>query len=192
MKTKLNKICVYCGASSTVDSKYLQLAYSVGKTFAQLDMELVYGGGNVGTMKAVADGALEEGGFVTGVIPEKLVELELAHTDVQKMYTTQSMHERKSLMAQLSDGFIALPGGYGTLEELAEVTTWSQLNYHKKPVGILNAFGFYDHFKKWIEHACQEQFIRSQHKNLLVFDTEVNSLLNKMACVTFIDIKEVL
>ena len=192
MKTELNKIAVYCGASSAVEDKYMETAFNVGVSLARNNIEVIYGGGNIGTMKAVADGALSEGGLVTGVIPHKLQELELAHPNIQKMYVTQSMHERKALMAQLSDGFIALPGGYGTLEELAEVTTWSQLNYHSKPVGLFNAFGFYDHLIQWIEHASNERFIRPEHKTLIVTATDISTLLNKMQQIQFIDIADTL
>jgi uncharacterized protein (TIGR00730 family) len=188
----LKKICVYCGASSRTDPKYRQSASKVGQDLAALGIELVYGGGNIGLMGAVADGVLDSGGRVTGVITHKLKELELAHQGAQQMYVTQGMHERKAMMAQLSDGFIALPGGYGTLEELAEATTWSQLNLHSKPVGLLNAFGFYDHLVAWIDHAAREGFIREKHRNLIVVDSDLGRLLEKMRNVEFIDLSKVI
>jgi len=188
----MKKICVYCGSSSSVENKYKEKAFNVGVFLAQQGIELIYGGGNIGTMKSVADGAMHAGGFVTGVIPDKLAELELAHPGIQQLYTTQGMHERKSLMAQLSDGFIALPGGYGTLEELAEISTWSQLNIHRKPVGLYNIFGFYDHLLQWIDHAHQEEFIRKQHRGLIVHDSDIEALIQKMKTVQYIDLIEVL
>ena len=173
MNKEFDTLCVYCGSSTTVDPKYTDAAYTIGCFLAQSNISLVYGGGNIGLMKAVADGCLAHNGNVAGVIPHKLQELELAHPNVQKMYITQGMHERKALMAQLSDGFIALPGGFGTLEELAEITTWSQLNYHSKPVGLLNAFGYYDHLIQWINHAVNENFIRPQHRDLIVHSAKL-------------------
>ena len=192
MNKEFDTLCVYCGASTAVATKYTAEAYKVGQFLAESNISLVYGGGNIGLMKAVADGCLEKDGNVTGVIPHKLQELELAHPEAQKMYTTQGMHERKALMAQLSDGFIALPGGFGTLEELAEITTWSQLNYHSKPVGLLNVFGYYDHLIKWINHAVNESFIRPQHKDLIVYSDNVQELLSKMKHVVYPDLREVL
>jgi len=188
----MKKICVYCGSSKFADEKYYELAYSVGQQLAQNGIGVVYGGGNVGLMGNVANGALDAGGEVLGVIPHYLKELELAHEGLTQLYITQSMHERKALMAHLSDGFIALPGGYGTLEELAEVTTWSQLNYHHKPVGLLNAFGFYDHLLQWIEHAHQEKFIRGKHRQLIASADTLSALITKMNNMEFISIKDVL
>jgi len=192
MNKEFDTLCVYCGASTAVANKYTEEAYNVGRFLAQSNISLVYGGGNIGLMKAVADGCLEKNGNVTGVIPHKLQELELSHPEVQKMYVTQGMHERKALMAQLSDGFIALPGGFGTLEELAEITTWSQLNYHSKPVGLLNVFGYYDHLIQWITNAVNEQFIRPQHQDLLVHSDNVQELIEKMKQVAYPDLREVL
>lgn len=188
----MKKICIYCGSSKFADSKYYELATSVGQYLATNGISVVFGGGNVGLMGAVANGALEAGGEVFGVIPHYLKELELAHEGLTKLYITQSMHERKALMAHLSDGFIALPGGYGTLEELIEVTTWSQLNYHHKPVGLLNVFGFYDHLIQWIEHAHQEKFVRGKHRQLIASSDNIPDLITKMNNVEFINIKEVL
>ena len=188
----MKKICIYCGSSNYADPKYQNLAFSIGQHFAKNNIGIVYGGGNIGLMGQVANGALQEGGQVFGVIPHHLKELELAHKGLTELYITQSMHERKALMAHLSDGFIALPGGYGTLEELIEVTTWSQLNYHDKPVGLLNVFGFYDHLLKWIGHAHQEKFIRGKHRQLIASSDTIEDLLEKMNNIEFINIKEVL
>lgn len=187
---KIKKLCVYCGSSRQADQKYQDLAFSVGCELAEKGIAVVYGGGNIGLMGQVANGALFAGGEVFGVIPHYLKELELAHTGLTELYVTQSMHERKALMSHLSDGFIALPGGYGTLEELIEVTTWSQLNYHHKPVGLLNAFSYYDHLLQWIEHASNEQFIRGKHKQLIAHDADISKLLEKMQNIEFVDLKK--
>ena len=139
---KLQSIAVYCGARSGHDSIYEKEAYKLGAVLADRSITLVYGGGNVGLMKQVADGCLAHGGSVIGVIPKMLADLELAHPNIQKLYLTQSMQERKMMMAQLADGFIAMPGGFGTMEEMFEVLTPTQLNYHNKPVGLLNIQGY--------------------------------------------------
>ncbi len=188
----MKKICIYCGSSKFADTKYYELATNVGRYLALNDFTVVFGGGNIGLMGAVANAALSEGGKVLGVIPHHLRDLELAHEGLTELYITQSMHERKALMAQLSDGFIALPGGYGTLEELAEVTTWSQLNYHHKPVGLLNVFGFYDHLIAWIEHAHQEKFIRGKHRQLIASTDDIASLITRMNSIEFINLKDML
>ena len=174
------RICVYCGSSNAVHSRYKTAAFAVGATLARRGIGVVYGGGSVGLMGQVADGALSEGGEVHGVIPRKLLELELGHGGLTEQIVVDGMHPRKMMMAQLSDAFIALPGGYGTLEELAEVTTWTQLNDHIKPVGLLNIDGYYDGLLQWIEHANQEGFIRSQHRHLISVATEIDALLDAL------------
>ena len=168
---------MYCGSSNHVDSQYLDIAEQLGYKLANHNIELVYGGGNVGMMKKVADGVLAAGGEVTGVITEHLKQLELAHTGIQTLHITESMHQRKFLMAQLSDAFIALPGGFGTLEELAEAATWTQINIHSKPVGVLNVNGFFDGLHQWIEHSSKHGFIRPAHRNLIHFATSFEALL---------------
>ena len=189
---KFRRICVYCGSSPGTLPIYKQQALGLGQTLANQGIELVYGGGNVGLMKAVADGALQAGGQVIGVIPRKLMDLELAHPGIQQIHITESMHQRKYLMAQLSDGFIAMPGGWGTLEELSEVTTWTQLNYHHKAVGLLNVNGYYDKLLEWVATANQNGFIRDPHVGLLISDTDPLQLLQKMANSTFPDLVEAL
>ena len=186
MTTK--KIAVYCGSSNRVDQSYLQLAYEVGRQLANRHIGVVYGGGNVGLMKAVADGALSENGEVIGVIPKSLETLELAHPNLTKLFVTQGMHERKALMAQLADGFIGLPGGYGTMEEIMEVITWNQINVHAKPVGLLNTKGFYDGIIQWVDHAMKEGFIRAAHRGLLTSAEHLDDLLNKMENTEFVDL----
>ena len=180
---KFNRICVYCGASNRINISYKKLAFSLGALLGSRSIALVYGGGNVGLMKEVADGALSVGGTVLGVIPRKLRDLELAHPDISELFVTESMHERKMLMAQLADAFIALPGGWGTLEELAEAATWTQLNYHEKPVGLLNHNEYFDHLLKWLSHAQQEGFISPIFSDLLMTDQDPNSLLQKLSTV---------
>lgn len=178
---QFRRICVYCGSSDRTDPAYREAAYEVGALLASRRIGVVYGGGRVGLMGAVADGALEAGGEVFGVIPEKLQALELSHKDLTELFVVDSMHARKSIMAHLSDAFIALPGGWGTLEEVFEVTTWTQLNYHRKPVGLLNIRGYYDSLLTFIDHAVSTGFIREGHRGLLQHANEPAGLLAALA-----------
>lgn len=180
---QFKRICVYCGSSGGVDPGYLEMARAVGDHLVRLGIAVVYGGGRVGMMGAVADGALAAGGHVIGVIPEKLRERELAHTGLTELFVVDSMHARKTMMAYFSDGFIALPGGFGTLEEIFEVTTWSQLNYHMKPVGLLNVRGYFDQLIAFLDHAAAEGFVRSVHRPLMQSAPEIGLLLDAMATV---------
>ena len=175
------RVCVYCGSSNRVHARYKSVAFEVGATLARRGLGVVYGGGRVGLMGQVAEGALSEGGEVYGVIPRKLQALELGHIDLTELFVVDSMHARKMMMAQLSDAFIALPGGFGTLEELAEVTTWTQLNDHLKPVGVLNLDGYYDTLLAWVRHASQEGFIRQQHVGLISAAPDIETLLDQLA-----------
>ena len=177
----MKRICVYCGSSSGADPIHCEVAEKVGALLASRGIGLVYGGGNVGLMGVVADGALRAGGEVIGVIPAALMDKELGHTGVTKLHVTASMHERKQLMADLSDGFIALPGGIGTLEELFETLTWLQLGFHGKPVGLLNVGGFYDHLLTFLRHATAEGFMRDAHLASLLVETDAEALLARMA-----------
>ena len=186
----IRSIAVYCGARTGKSTIFSEKAYALGKLLAQKDISLVYGGGNVGLMKQVADGCLDHEGTVIGVIPQKLKELELAHPRVSTMYTTQSMQERKLMMSQLADAFIAMPGGFGTLEELFEVLTLTQLNYHDKPVGILNIDGYYDLFAEWISQAHHRGFISANHSTLLTFESEPEPLLNALIHSQVYDIRD--
>ena len=190
--TSFKRIAVYCGSSSGHDPTYKVYARAMGKLMAEENIELIYGGGGIGLMRAVADGVLEHGGKVTGVITHQLKALELAHPDIQVTHVTESMHQRKHLMASLSDAFIALPGGWGTLEELSEVTTWTQLNLHRKPVGLLNVNGYYDAFINWISTANQAGFIRDQHVGLISIDKDPATLLKKMEAQSFPELKSIL
>lgn len=181
MNRKLSRICVFCGSSSAARPALREAARGVGAHLAGRGIEVVYGGGNVGLMGEVAQGALEAGGRVTGVIPDKLWSLELGRTDLTALEVVPDMHTRKKRMADLSDAFVALPGGYGTLEELFEAVTWTQLNYHLKPVGILNVDGFYDALVDFLRRAAAEGFVRREHVDLLVIDTDVGSLVDRLA-----------
>ena len=179
-KRTFRSVCVYCGSSNDVAERYLDLARTVGQELAQRGLKLVYGGGNVGLMGVLADAALAAGGQVVGIIPEKLKDLELAHLGVQELLVVPDMHARKAEMMAQADAFITLPGGWGTLEELFEAVTWLQLRYHSKPVGLLNAFGYFDHLIRFVEHASQEGFIRPQHRPLLQSAPNVRTLLTQL------------
>lgn len=183
------RIAVYCGSSNRVDESYKKLAFQTGQALARQGIGVVYGGGNVGLMKAVADGALSEQGEVIGVIPQSLEILELAHPNLSKLFVTQGMHERKALMAQLADGFIGLPGGYGTMEEVMEVITWTQINVHAKPIGLLNFKGFYDGIIQWVDHAATEGFIRPAHRQLLCHSSSLVELLSQMESVEYVELR---
>ncbi|HEY2661378.1 MAG TPA: TIGR00730 family Rossman fold protein [Caulobacteraceae bacterium] len=174
-------ICVFCGSSSGAKPIYAQTAAVLGRTLAERGQTLVYGGANVGLMGAVADAALAAGGLVHGVIPAALVDKEIAHRGLTDLDVVGSMHERKARMAELSDGFVALPGGAGTLEEIAEVWTWAQLGFHAKPVGFLNLAGYFDGLFAFIDHAVSQAFIKPVHAHMLIRDTDPVALLDAFA-----------
>jgi hypothetical protein len=180
-KPVLRRICVFCGASAGRDPQYATVAALVGASLAQRGIELVYGGSAVGLMGAVADGALAAGGRVTGVIPAALVDRELAHKGVTELRVVTTLHERKAAMAELSDAFLALPGGLGTLEELAEVLSWAQLDLHAKPVGALDVAGFFGPLVAYLDHAEREGFIAPGHRDLLLVDDDLDRLLERFA-----------
>jgi uncharacterized protein (TIGR00730 family) len=181
MARTFRRICIYCGSSSGRDPRFVETAREVGRHLADLGIAVVYGGGKVGLMGEVADAALRAGGQVLGVIPQKLRDVEVGHEGLTELFVVDSMHARKMMMAQLSDAFIALPGGFGTLEELFEATTWSQLGYHRKPVGLLNAAGYYDHLLAFLDHGAAEGFIRAQHRPLLQAAPDIATLLDALA-----------
>jgi hypothetical protein len=171
---------VYCGANPGASPLYAEAARVLAGALVERNLALVYGGGNVGLMGVIADEVLRLGGEVTGVIPTQLVEREVGHTGLTRQFIVKDMHERKAMMAQLSDGFIAMPGGMGTMEELFEMLTWSQLGIHSKPVGLLNVGGFYDHLVAFLGHARNEGFIKPQHAALLKVSEQPYGLLDQL------------
>lgn len=176
----MKKLCVFCGSNSGAKPEYLASAKALGKLLCEERIGLVYGGASVGLMGVLADTVLAGGGHVTGVIPQHLVAKEVAHQGLTDLRIVQSMHERKALMADLSDGFIAMPGGFGTLEEFCEVLTWSQLGLHTKPTGLLNTAGFYDQLLAWMDSAVQDQFIREGHRQIVLSSDEPRGLFKQM------------
>jgi uncharacterized protein (TIGR00730 family) len=163
----VQRLCVFCGSSAGSDSRYGQGAAELGRLLVSRGLGLVFGGGSIGLMGVVADTVLASGGDVVGVIPHALAQRELAHRQVADMRVVPSMHARKALMAELSDAFVALPGGLGTLEELLEIATWSQLGIHRKPVGVLNIAGYYDPLIALLDHAVQEGFVSAENRALI-------------------------
>ncbi len=177
----MKRIAVYCGSATPADPVYIETARLVGRTLAQKGIGVVYGGGRLGLMGAVADSALEAGGEVIGVIPEALVGSEVAHKGCTELHVVPGMHERKRMFTDLSDGFLTIPGGVGTMDELWEAISWAQLGYHAKPVGLLNAAGFYDQLIAFNAHMVSVGFIREQHKGILIADDQLERLLTRMA-----------
>jgi uncharacterized protein (TIGR00730 family) len=176
----LRRICVFCGSNSGARQNYQQAAQAVGRLLCRRGIELVYGGGNVGLMGALANACLDEGGRVTGVIPQALVDRELAHTGLTELRIVRSMHERKALMADLSDAFLSLPGGYGTWEEFFEVLTWSQLGIQRKACGILNVDGYYDPLLAMADKALSEGYTRPLLRDFLLSDVDPERLLERL------------
>lgn len=177
----MKSICVFCGSRSGNNPAYPEAAETLGRTLARSGITLVYGGGNVGLMGVVADAALEAGGDVIGVIPKALVEREISHDALTKLHVVGSMHERKALMAELSEGFIALPGGAGTLEEFFEVLTWAQLGEHQKPCGLLNVAGYYDPLLTVFAHMVERGFVSPEHRKLVLVETGPAAMLGAFA-----------
>lgn len=177
----MKHIAVYCGSATPVDPRYMELARDVGRTLAQRNIGVVYGGGRLGLMGALASGALDEGGEVIGVIPEALAGSEVANTDCTQLHTVPGMHERKKAFTDLSDGFVTLPGGVGTMDELWEAMSWAQLGYHSSPVGLLNAFGFYDELIAFNAKMTDVGFVRAAHRAIMIAETTIAALLDAMA-----------
>jgi uncharacterized protein (TIGR00730 family) len=174
---KIKSVCIYCGSNTGKREEYSRVAARVGRLLAANGITLVYGGGNVGLMGIAATAALEGGGRVIGIIPEILVDRELAHLEVTELKVVTTMHERKALMESLSDTFIALPGGFGTYDELFEIITWAQIGFHSKPVGLLNVNGYYDKLIQFIDGAVDEEFIKPVHRSLLQVNNDPVALL---------------
>lgn len=180
----MKRLAVYCGSATPADPRYIELARQVGHTLAKRGIGLVYGGGKVGLMGALADSVLAAGGEVIGVIPEALEVRELSHLGCSQLHVVDGMHERKRMFTDLADGFVTLPGGVGTMDELWEAVSWSQLGYHAKPVGLLNAFGFYDKLLDFNRHMAEVGFVRAPHRAIIIDAESIADLLDKMAAFT--------
>jgi uncharacterized protein (TIGR00730 family) len=181
MSTDKQRICVYCGSNPGKLEQYIRSAQQLGNAMARRGIGLVYGGASVGVMGAIADAVLDQGVEVIGVIPEALATREVAHSGLDQLHVVRSMHERKSMMAELSQGFIALPGGWGTFEEIFEALTWAQLGFHDKPCGLLNVSGYYDHLAAFLEHAVDQQFVREEYRPMIMLEESPETLLDRFA-----------
>ena len=177
----MKRICVYCGSAVGASSVYVQMAEKLAIELVKRNIELVYGGAQVGVMGSIANSVLAAGGSVIGVLPVGLFRTEVPHDGLTQLIEVSSLHERKAKMAEISDAFIALPGGLGTLEELFEILTWAQLGLHKNPVGILNVNGFYDKMLDYLDHAVAEKFIRLQHREMIVVDADIESMFENFS-----------
>ena len=177
----MKTLCVYCGSNAGSDPAYAAQAKALGTRLAAENLTLVYGGGNVGLMGIVADAVLANGGEVIGVIPQQLVDWEVAHKGITRLEVVDSMHTRKARMAELAEGFIALPGGFGTFEEFCEILTWGQLGFHAKPMGLLNVNGFYDPLLAMFDRAVADGFLRSQNRAMALAERDIEGLLAAMA-----------
>jgi len=177
----MKRVCVFCGSNAGIRPEYGIAAQGLASVLARRGLGLVYGGGNVGLMGLLADSMLQAGGEVIGVIPQTLVAKEVAHRGVSALRIVDTMHQRKALMNELSDAFIALPGGFGTLDEFFEILTWSQLGIHGKPSGLLNVSGFYDSLLAMLDHAVNERFLRPAHRELVIADIDADLLVQRLA-----------
>lgn len=177
----MNRIAVYCGSATPADPRYMELAREVGASLARAGIGIVYGGGRLGLMGGLAASALLAGGEVIGVIPEALVSDEIANFDCTDLHVVGTMHERKALFTRLCDGFLVLPGGVGTMDELWEAVSWAQLGYHAKPVGLLNAFGYFDKLLEFNRHMAEVGFVRQAHHGLILAEEHLGPLLERMA-----------
>ncbi len=178
---ELNKICVFCGSSEGNDTTIIDVSKQLGKTFAEKNITLVYGAAKIGVMGIIAQSTLDNHGKVIGIIPDFLKIKEVVHLGLTELITTQNMHDRKMQMQEVSDGFIAMPGGLGTLEELFEILTWLQLGLHKKPIGLLNVNHFYDDLLEFLENMVRKGFLSMENYELLIVDSSIDSLLKKMS-----------
>jgi uncharacterized protein (TIGR00730 family) len=177
----MKRLAIYCGSATPADTTYIDAARAVGRTLAERGIGVVYGGGRLGLMGAIADAALAAGGEVIGVIPQALVDAEVAHRGLSALHVVTGMHQRKQLFTDLADGFVTIPGGTGTMDELWEALSWAQLGYHTDPVGLLNTAGYYDHLIAFWEKMGEVGFLRAQHRDLLIVDGALDGLLAKMA-----------
>jgi uncharacterized protein (TIGR00730 family) len=177
----VKRLAVYCGSATPADPVYIEAARAVGRSLAERGIGVVYGGGRLGLMGAVADSALDAGGEVIGIIPQALVNAEVAHRGLTELHVVDTMHQRKQAFTDLSDGFVNLPGGTGTMDELWEALSWAQIGYHAKPVGLLNVAGYYDHLIAFYAKMGEVGFLRPQHQGILIVDDALDGLLAKMA-----------
>jgi uncharacterized protein (TIGR00730 family) len=177
----MRSVCVFCGSNRGVGEAYADAARALAGAIARRQLKLVYGGGNVGLMGILADAALEAGAHVIGVIPRRLVEKEVAHARLTEQRIVQTMHERKALMADLSDAFIALPGGLGTLDETFEMLTWTQLGYHRKPSALLDVNGYFGRLADFLDHAVAERFVTAAHRDMLIVERDPDTVLDRLA-----------
>ncbi|HZU40757.1 MAG TPA: TIGR00730 family Rossman fold protein [Solirubrobacteraceae bacterium] len=181
----MKRVLVFCGSSPGRRPEYVATGTEVGRLVAERGLGLVYGGASVGVMAAVADGALAAGGEVIGVIPKRLTELEVAHAALTELHIVDTMHQRKALMAELADAVIALPGGTGTLDELFELFTWSQLGLHTKPLGMLDVAGYWQPLLAFLDHAVEERFLRAEHRSTLLVESDPQTLLDRLAAYEY-------
>ena len=177
----MQAILVYCGANPGTKAIYKEAAEKLGKVLAENNIRLIYGGGSLGLMGIIADAVLANNGQVTGIIPHFLDRMEVGHKSLPEMYKVETMHERKALMEKLCDGIITLPGGYGSMDELFEILSWSQLGLHQKPIGLLNLNGFYDHLLKQLDVMVEEGFLKAENRNLVIESDDIEDLMEKMS-----------
>jgi uncharacterized protein (TIGR00730 family) len=177
----MRRVCVFCGSNAGARSEYAEAARTLAAVLVERKLGIVYGGGNVGLMGVLADAALAHGGEVIGVIPQSLLDKEVGHRGVTELLVVETMHERKALMNDLADAFIAMPGGFGTLDEFFEVLTWSQLGFHGKPCALLNVAGYYDRMLAMLDHAVTERLLRPAHRELVIADTDPLRLLHRLS-----------
>ncbi len=177
----MKRLAVYCGSATPRDPQYMELAWDVGRSLAERGIGVVYGGGRLGLMGAVADGALAAGGEVIGIIPQALVNAEVAYRGLTELHVVEGMHDRKRAFTDLADGFVTIPGGTGTMDELWEALSWAQIGYHEDPVGLLNAAGYYDHLIAFWHKMSEVGFLRPQHEDLLIIADTLDVLLDRMA-----------
>lgn len=186
----LTSLCVFCGSASGQKPLYTETAVKLGQSFLKRDIGLVYGGASVGLMGAIADTMLNDGGKVIGVMPQSLVDKEIAHKGLTNLHIVSSMHARKAMMADLSDGFLVMPGGLGTMEEMFEVWTWLQLGIHEKPIGLLNVDHYFDKMLAFLDHVVDQGFLKAEHKNLIQVDPTPEGLIDKLAAFKAPEIKK--
>lgn len=186
----MRSVCVFCGSNTGAGEAYADAARELARAIARRRLRLVYGGGNIGLMGVLADAALEAGAQVTGVVPRRLVEKEVAHARLTHLRIVETMHERKALMAELSDAFVALPGGLGTLDETFEMLTWAQLGYHRKPCALLDVNGYFERLSAFLDHAVEQRFLAAAHRAMLIVERDPDAALDRLASATLPDVSK--